>query len=473
MLQIIRMSTLLITVATTFVGVILEQEMVLFVSLLLMLTHNTMYGLDAFQKRLLFTFFHATFFIFLVGRMCVVILFDYRLDERGIFGTNFIEQEVVVTMITMMIVSLAGLFLGTLVSERVFQPKLHTNVTKNTTLLISITTVMIVSFALRMVYWMESIIAARSLGYFAYFANFETSLPKPIELIGEMFPVAFFMYLATMPTGKKLYIPIAMYLFEGTFAMMTGSRQAFMLNILIIVIYILFRRLISTKKIIGGLAVSLPAIIILLNVVEQMRNKYATETSSIFESVLEFFYAQGVSANVLGYTVSLSDEIPDKIYTIGPLIEFLMFNIIGPLTGTMEELKGQTVERALEGYQYSHTISYLIMPALYQRGVGYGSSFIAEWYHDLGMFGVILGSFLVGVLMVVFTKMFSAKTVLTVTAALLMMRMLLFIPRASSIAFIIDTFSPVNILGVGLILSLYVVLKHFEMPHYGIEGASK
>lgn len=473
MLQIMRMSILLITVATTFVGVILEQEMVLFVSLLLMLTHNAMYGLEAFQKRLLFTFFHATFFIFLVSRMSVVILFDYRADERGIFGTNFYASWVVNEMLLMMIVALAGLFLGTMIAERKLKPTFSTNVVNNTTLIISITTVMVVSFALRMVYWMESIIAARNLGYFAYFANFETALPKPIELIGEMFPVAFFMYLAMMPTGKKLYIPIAMYLFEGTFAMMTGSRQAFMLNILIIVIYILFRRLISTKKIIGGLAVSLPAIIILLNVIEQMRNKYATETSSIFESVLEFFYAQGVSSNVLGYTVSLSDEIPDKIYTIGPLIEFLMFNIIGPITGTMKELKGQTVERALEGYQYSHTISYLIMPDLYERGVGYGSSFIAEWYHDLGMFGVIIGSFLVGVLMVIFTKMFSAKSVLTVTVALLMMRMTLFIPRASSIAFIIDTFSPVNILGVGLILSLYVVLRHFESQEYRIEGALK
>ena len=139
----------------------------------------------------------------------------------------------------------------------------------------------------------------------------------------------------------------------------------------------------------------------------------------------------------------------------------------------MKELKGQTVERALEGYQYSHTISYLIMPDLYERGVGYGSSFIAEWYQDLGMFGVIIGSFLVGVLMVIFTKMFSAKSVLTVTVALLMMRMTLFIPRASSIAFIIDTFSPVNILGVGLILSLYVVLRHFESQEYRIEGALK
>ena len=92
---------------------------------------------------------------------------------------------------------------------------------------------------------------------------------------------------------------------------------------------------------------------------------------------------------------------------------------------------------------------------------------------DLGMFGVIIGSFLVGVLMVIFTKMFSAKSVLTVTVALLMMRMTLFIPRASSIAFIIDTFSPVNILGVGLILSLYVVLRHFESQEYRIEGALK
>ena len=32
----------------------------------------------------------------------------------------------------------------------------------------------------------------------------------------------------------------------------------------------------------------------------------------------------------------------------------------------------------MEGYQYTHTISYIIMPDLYLKGVGYGSSYVVE-----------------------------------------------------------------------------------------------
>ena len=77
-------------------------------------------------------------------------------------------------------------------------------------------------------------------------------------------------------------------------------------------------------------------LLILLNLVEMKRNENANMTEGFWNSLLEFFYAQGVSVNVIGYTISLSEQIPNKIYSIGPIIEFIKFNI----WGTLFEVKG-------------------------------------------------------------------------------------------------------------------------------------
>ena len=63
----------------------------------------------------------------------------------------------------------------------------------------------------------------------------------------------------------------------------------------------------------------------------------------------------------------------------------------------------------MEGYQYTHTISYIIMPDLYLKGVGYGSSYV-ELFHDLGFIGLIIGGILTGYLIQIFSKMMGSKS---------------------------------------------------------------
>src|SRR5690606_3586624 len=119
---------------------------------------------------------------------------------------------------------------------------------------------------------------------------------------------------------------------------------------------------------------------------------------NIIDSIFEFFYAQGVSANVIGYTMVLDESIPDgKLYSIGPILQFIS-NYYGYFIQGIPMPSGQTVELALNGYLFSHTISYLIMPTLYLAGIGYGSSYIAELYADFGYFGIIFGSLFYGLL---------------------------------------------------------------------------
>lgn len=57
--------------------------------------------------------------------------------------------------------------------------------------------------------------------------------------------------------------------------------------------------------------------------------------------------------------------------------------------------------------------------------------------------------------------MLTAKHIIVIAIALIMARMTLFIPRASTIAFIIDTFSPANIFTAIVIFAGERVLRPY------------
>lgn len=457
-------------------GFLLKDLNILLVSIVIIFIHNILYTCEKFYNRIVFFGFNVSIFVFLVGRMIVSKLFEFNNQIVGYFGTNFHSDDIVFKILVLLNLTLFFLFLGFKIPEKtvdnIFKKKSQqSDIGMIYTLRNVSCIVFLISFVLRIIYLIEAIKVSHNSGYFSYFSSFQSSLPFPIVMISEMMPIAFFCYLATIPNKKRALFLIALYLSEGIVSMFTGSRSDFMLNILIVFIYFAFRTVRSNhtneKPWLGKkewiiAIVSLPIIVVILNTIETIRNEFARATSSVNDAILSFFYAQGVSVNVIGYTDALKESIPNKIYTFGPIIEFFKFNILGIFSGKNTELHGQTLERAMEGYQYSHTISYLVMPQLYLKGVGYGSSYVAELFHDFSYIGLILGSILIGILIALFTKLASSGKVLFVLIALMMIRKLLFIPRASTIAFVIDTFSPINIFTILVIFGFAYILKKFS-----------
>lgn len=476
MLYINRIFMMVLFITFVIVGVILKDLNILLISIVIIFFHNILYTCEKFYNRIVFFVFNVSIFVFLVARMVVSKLFEFNHQTVGYFGTNFQSEDVIYKILILLNLTLIFLFLGFKMQEKsvdnIFDKKPRNRDYRMIYNLRKVSSIVfLISFTLRIVYLIEAIKVSQSSGYFSYFSNFHSSLPFPIVMISEMMPVAFFFYLATFPNKKRALFLVVLYLFEGVVSMFTGSRSDFMLNILIIFVYFAFRNVRANytnddpwlgKKEWLIAIVSLPIIVVILNTVETIRNEYANSTNSVRSAILSFFYDQGVSVNVIGYTETLKNSIPDKLYTFGPIIEFFKFNIFGKLSGQYTELHGQTIERAMEGYQYSHTISYLVMPEVYLKGVGYGSSYVAELYHDCSYIGLILGSVLIGILIGLFTKLAASSQVLYVLLALIMIRKLFFIPRASTIAFVIETFSPINIFTILFILGFTYILKKYS-----------
>lgn len=460
-----RLVFIIFTFLLFLLGLFNDNLHILFWSVMLQFIHNFWYSLINIYNRIIFLCFNVSIFIFLFGRLFVSYFFGYKSDISGILGTNFYEASLIVFILKIIYTGLITLYIGFKIYDRKIEENFQNSphVKFNPYLRITSLIVFYITIIFKVMVDYEAVQVASSQGYFEYFSTFKSSLPSMVVLLSKFNAISFYTYLSTKPIKKRVLPVIAIYLTVSTLSLFTGSRSNFMLNVLIIIIYFGLSTATSNEKWFGKMEkmmvlILIPVLMVVMTFIGEARNKYSKGISSSIDTIFEFFYSQGVSVNIIGYTKLLEKSIPDKIYSFGPFIEYFRYNILSKFQD-VKVLEGQSVERALEGYQYSHTMSYLIMPDLYIRGVGYGSSYMAELFHDFGWIGLIIGGMLFGIIIGKFTLEFNNKSIFIVLIVLMMTRAILFVPRASTVYFIINTFIIENIVGVIVIFSLAFTIK--------------
>lgn len=460
-----RLVFIIFTFLLFLLGLFSDNLHILFWSVMLQFIHNFWYSLINIYNRIIFLCFNGSIFIFLFGRLFVSYFFGYKSGISGILGTNFYEVYLIVFILKIIYIGLITLYIGFRIYDRKIEENFQNSphVKFNPYLRITSLIVFYITIIFKVMVDYEAVQVASSQGYFEYFSTFKSSLPSMVVLLSKFNAISFYTYLSTKPIKKRVLPVIAIYLTVSTLSLFTGSRSNFMLNVLIIIIYFGLRTATSNENWFGKIEkmmvlILIPVLMIVMTFIGEARNKYSKGISSSIDTIFEFFYSQGVSVNIIGYTKLLEKSIPDKIYSFGPFIEYFRYNILSKFQD-VKFLEGQSVERALEGYQYSHTMSYLIMPDLYIRGVGYGSSYMAELFHDFGWIGLIFGGIIFGMIIGKFTLEFNNKSIFIVLIVLMMTRAILFVPRASTVYFIINTFIIENIVGVIVIFSLAFTIK--------------
>lgn len=454
------------------IGIFIENITTILIGVLILWLSNIVYSLFDFKNRIVFLMFNATFFIFLLGRITVTGIFKYKEGYTGLLGTAFNDYEVIYTMLLVLFLSLLFLYIGYQFFEMIKKNKKNqaVNLSENeqqyrTTLRGWSKFIFLTSILLKYIYIVEMINVSTTQGYYESFAVFKSSLPTIIVIYSNFFEIAFFALLATLPSKKESIPYIGLYLLEGILMLLSGRRSEIMLNLLIVFIYIIFRHSLNSnekwlkKKYVVYIAALVPIMLILLTSVEAIRGNKSDINTSLLEKIQEFFYSQGISVNLIGYSKVFKHTIlQNNNYTFGPVIEFYLTKISREYA-----FFGQTVDRAVNGHLFSHTISYLIMPDLYLRGVGYGSSFLAEMYSDFTYVGVVVGSFVYGLLLNIINRLYYYKNVLFVTLAFMITRELLFTPRATTLYFLVNVFSPTKILGEGVVFfGAYILFKSLK-----------
>lgn len=243
-------------------------------------------------------------------------------------------------------------------------------------------------------------------GYLSYYTTYQSRIPAPVEMVGEMFPLFFFLYLASFPSKKACLLPMAVYLVHGGLAVLTGRRISLGVAILVLMFYVLLRHYKNKeerwihRKVVIAVAVACPVMILALYMQRYLRYGEAVEGGSLLDMACRFLSQQGSSINVLKLQKEVEGD-PLGCTSLYYTLHYLRGNIITRhfFDFPMEYYTGRTVETALYTNCLADYIMFKVDANDFFAGYGLGTSYIAELNHDLGLLGVALGSTVYGFLL--------------------------------------------------------------------------
>lgn len=472
----INISLFFLSILLTAAGVLFSSISLMVWGLLITFLSNLLYSSSQIKRDAVFLFFNIAFFIFLLGRIFVAFFFNYNPLDTMI-GLDFYDQEIIEKIILMLFISLQSLFLGYYISKHThisLKYRWSFNFKKvNATINNLAPRVKVISkflcyftFLFRIVQVTDIFLFVQKNGYNEYYISFEPSVPSFVGIIASFFSISFFIFIATLPRKKELLIPVSMYLLEAVFSLGTGQRNIFALNILIILIYFIFRlqkeidlSKIKKKNYVFFFVFSF-AVLFIFILVGNLRWGIDNSGQGVFSKIARLFFDQGVSVNLLGYSLSLDAYIPDnKFYTLSPFIR--LFKDVFSLFTDIPVYNGQTVENAIHGDAFTYMITYLIMPLEYIKGRGYGSTYIAELFVDFSYYGVIIGNLFYGFLANLFTKSYG-KNYIATALSLLTVRYFLFTPRAGYLDFVTYVFSVSNVIYIIGITGICYIYNYYK-----------
>lgn len=434
--------------AITYLSIaIITNTSIIFALTMLIFIVALIYTTNDLSKHIVFFTFLISFFTFLLGSQFVGTYFDYM------YWISFSEASEFHANICLLL-SLIFLFIGYLCNIKrnnriimvkdkdnkdVFSINLKIKTTQKAALLLYW-----VTYVLLIATCIDIILFVSNHSYVEYYISYSPHIPVILQKLGEMAPFCLFVYLATMPTKKQCSLPLASYFIYGIISFGTGKRFISIIVFLTILIYLVTRNRVCSngqiwfkKKYWAYAALAVPFVLSGLYIFEYVRTERINEFvfMGIGDTLLNFFRSIGASTSVIKWGYMYADQIPSgKSYMLGSTLNYLKYNFISAeLFGYSSA--GQTAEFALGGYSFSNVLSYIVYPARYLSGQGVGSCYIAEAYHDLGYFGVIVINFIYGFIIrnwLIFDKSYFWKTAIT----LYIISAFLKAPRGSADAFI-------------------------------------
>ena len=361
------------------------------------------------DKHMVLLMFSGCFFVFLVGGTIVTEYFGYDMSYQY-------SEENYNYMLFAIFLSLSFVFIGYLMSEKI-RFKSSSNSVSNHTInsadsddikrrlirKISLYShyVFLIPYVLVL---LEGIIVVSRFGYFEYYA-YESNLPYIVTEIADLYIVALFVFLSTIPEKKKAKIPLIIFFILNCVSLLTGRRIYFVVDNLIIICYGFFRNKLDpndkwiTKRHIVLMVLSLPAVAIFLYTYNYIRMGTASKAESLADGFFLFFRQQGFSANLIPLGKMYASSLSDDIYSIYDILRNIRLNpIVRLLTNSSYRslYTGSREALALNSGSFARAISYAVVRVRYLGGYGMGSCYIAELFHDFGYAGICIGNLIYG-----------------------------------------------------------------------------
>ena len=429
---------------------------------------NVVYSLK--KSRFLFLIFNLVVFVFLISRPTIDLFredmwWQYR-PKENIFSLNGLY-------ISLIFLWIGYVFGEWIISKREKRMDLNREIlpiqvrfSKNleTISLILFYCSILMLFAVEL----EKFLYMRGRNYEEIYVSFKTQLPFFVNSISSMNKYFLCMFLATMPSKRKAVIPLMLYVVAAVPYFLIGARYKLVINALFVVVYFIIRETLENKRRwIGNFEKMVfiagsPIVLAFLGAYNYIREGKKVAYKGVIDLILDFFYKQGVSFDILkiGYKTLPKIKYTGFVnYTFGEILDYIMHsNISQVLFHTKSFSAGQNKTLGLYSNLFAHRMAYTAAPKWFLEGHGWGSCYILDTYADWGYIGVVLFSIILGVtfsFMIYFIK----RGRIECTIVLLILTNIYYCPRScasSWISFVVylQFYVPVAICFVGAMMLL-------------------
>lgn len=418
-------------------------------------------------------FYVLAAFTFLIGRIAVTGILGYEATDQQPWGLHVSDPAAVTRVLVMIQVFLICVFVPVawLRARDARSLRAHgaaTVLADGSGAMVGLTA-MIVGAPLFLQNRLSVVGAVSSSSYSDFYLS-QGDLVSPSGRLGaSLLIVGFAFLLASAPTWRLFLIGAAIIVACHGVDLIMGRRADFVLTVLLVAFYAVFRagRHVvrdgvpvwwPSRRALGMASVLAIPLITLLNAVGDSRNQVGVAGDREATSpLLQFFFDQGVTANILGFIQAETLDIPEgRLYSFGPLVEFVQTRLIPGFDDAL--YASQTAARAIEGHQFADLVSYQVMPTVYLQGSGYGSSAVAELFVDFGWAGIILGGVAIGLLLGV-TARVHCYSVPVSALILLVFRDLLYTPRAPFLHWLVGSLNVYNLAALLLVVCAWQVAR--------------
>lgn len=468
-LSILPIMSYITALVVYFINLRLSLDFIL-VSIILLDIAMLVYLLKAVKRHIVMFVFICTFNVLILSRVFTKWITEYDNLHIGIEAGSVYNMYLTFTIIFLSLecVYVAYRALGLVLKKREDSLSVLTKVKHKTDEYISAIKVLsLVAFGVCFCFAIYSAavnaLFVLNIGYLNSYLS-SADIPYQVRSMAALLLPAFTLFLATKPTKKQLIIPTSLFMLVSVVSLATGRRNAFVKDMLLLLIYALMRDdvRVGVKKIFTKVRVGVVALAGLVSVyiLQGMRSGFSTP---IFRTLFNFVYDQGASIRIVAKTVVHKGILADNPlrYFFYPLEVQLRNGFVGNLLFNLSPIvEVQTEQFVLTTYNYAHKLTYLVDPQRYLAGGGFGASFVADGYILFGIAGVIIIGLLLGAIIRLFPSLFT-RSVFTVAIGLAVIRSVVYLPRNFFFSIVTDVINLPTAVMYGVIFLLAFIYKKY------------
>lgn len=438
------------------IGILTKYSLFLLFAVICIFINNILYCLKSPKKNIFLLIFNFAIFTFLMSRP---IIQTFRL----VSWWEFFSEESILFSLSSIFFTLIFIYFGSIFANN-FCSNIHQNSFKNISSIQKYSLIFFyISIVFNIITKLDLLLYMHGKDYVEYYLSYESSLPSIINLIGGMSNTFFVVYLMTLPSRKRVILPAILFILPNAANLLIGQRNPIVLSCLFVFSYAIIRDYWEENKWITlknkiAIIIMIPIAIFSLDILNYVRSDEVIKLNFV-DSVVDFFYTQGVSYDVLNIGYSKMDTIRsmDKNYVFGPIVDYFSDNTIAKKVFKLPGLgTGNNVNRALNGNSFTHILGFLSRSD-YLKGHGYGSSYILETYCNYGFLGMIIFSFLLGIFLTIIPILIKFQNFISIIVLYISMY-IYFLPRAETVSPIMFMFTP-HFWAALIIILISVIIK--------------